>query len=107
MGARFYTINDPEFSEWVFHCMRLSSADQRRQLSANELKHLQDDDTIRRFAENESLDKRLLLMVRLGYSYSIISYPQPVDIDTVLTPVPGQYQLANKRAAIIESMIRD
>lgn len=107
MPARYFTINDPEFSEWVFHCMRLSSFDQKKELSANELKYFEKDEDIRRFAENETLDKRIMMLTRLGYSFTILGYPQTVDITKTLTPIPGQYQLANKRTAIIEQMIRD
>lgn len=107
MPARFYTINDPELSEWIFHSMRMASPQSKMALSANELKYFEDEESIRRFAEHETLDKRLLMMLRLGYSWALISWPQTVDIQETLAPIAGQYQLANKRLAIIEAMAKN
>lgn len=107
MGFNKYLINDPAFCEYVFACMKNSGNEERAQLSPLELKHFRNDGAIKLFAENATLEKRLLMLARLGISYNIVLGPDKIDMAGALKSVPGQYTVGAKKNAITEQFARD
>lgn len=75
MSTRTYLFTDPEWCEFVFNVMHTASPEQKALLDFNELKHFKNEATMRQFAENEGLEKRMLMLTRLGISFVMIAYP--------------------------------
>lgn len=84
MPSRLYTINDPLFSEYVFNCMANSSAAVRQELEPAELKHFASQKRMRQFADNETLERRLTLLERLGFSFVLCVGPEDYPVDEAL-----------------------
>jgi len=106
MAAKKYYITDTELEKYIFHVMRLSSDEQRRNLSSSELIHFRSEMNMRRFAENESLEKRLVLLTRLGHSFCVVVAPNMKDMrELYAEDVPGQYDSGEKRVAVVKKMI--
>jgi len=106
MGARFYHINDPQFSEYVFHCLRTCSLDEKQKLNPQELAYFKDEKSMRRFADNESLDKRLLMLSRIGMRFAIAIEPIEEKTDKVWDDIITQYKYASKRRELTEAMAK-
>lgn len=104
MPTRTWVVDDPALSEYVFHCMRLLPAEKKKDLNSQELLNFKNEKAMRRFAENESLDKRLLLLSRMGYSYCVVVAPTNENLDDLYKKVTSQYRSAHSRLDIIKAM---
>lgn len=102
LDNHLYYINDAELSEYFFNCMKNAGPDRKRNLNHRELKFFKDEKTMRKFADNENLDRRLLMMMRLGYNFSFVIYPEGENVGEALKQTVGQYQFADKRRKVIE-----
>jgi DNA-binding MarR family transcriptional regulator len=71
-------------------------------LNTNELQYFRSEKTIRRFADNESLEKRILMLARLGYSYCLTMAPEGSDL-TVFEDIPEQFKNGD-RLDIVRAM---
>lgn len=107
MAERYYFINDPIFGEFVFNCMVTASIEDRMGLDPQELHYFKTEHNMRRFADRESTEKRLLLLARIGIQFCIICAPKTVKVDNYLDEVFTQYQYVEKRQAITESMAKN
>lgn len=107
MAARFYFVNDPDFSEYVFHCMRLCPPEIKARLNPIELAYFKNEKEIRKFAEDQNLDKRLLMLSRIGMSYCILIGPQEVDLNPMMQGVLTQYKSAEARQEVIKAMMEN
>lgn len=107
MAEHFYLIEDPDYSEFVFNCMMESSAEERRQLSPQELQFFRTESAMRRFADNESKEKRDLLLARIGIRFCTIYAPANGRVDYMLDEVFTQYQFVEKRMAITQAMSKN
>lgn len=105
MALRKYFIKDPGLDEYIFHVMRLSSVEQRSNLNPEELFYFNREANMRQFADNETLDKRLLMLTRLGYSYTLIVSKHPADIEPLLKETGEAHTSGSARKAAIEQMI--
>lgn len=75
--AKANITHNPPYAEFVFFCMATATQEQINSLNHNERKHFLNDKTMRRFAENESENRRDFMLTRLGIT-SIRIYG-PVD----------------------------
>lgn len=107
MPKRHYHVNDPAFSEYVFHVMRLCPAEKKKDLNPLELEHFRSEKNIRKFADDESLDKRLLMLSRIGISYCLVVAPVDNNIDPILEGVTSQYRSKASRKDIVEAMAKN
>lgn len=104
MASRFYCINIPAFSEYLYNFMKKTPAERKYDLEPEELRHFRNDESIYRFCHNESLDKRLLMLTRIGGSFCVVVAKEDAEIEPILDEVPEQYQSAKKRLEIVRQM---
>lgn len=107
MGERLYHIADPDFGEFVFNCMATASTEDRRELSPQELLHFATKRAIRRFADNETMERRLLMLARLGIQFCVICAPKTADIGAMLDEARTQYMFVEKRLALTQAMAKN
>lgn len=106
MAQKMYLINSPEFSEYVFYVLSTTPKESLLTLTSKELAYFKDLKTMRRFADNETLEKRLLLLAKLEVPFClVVGKRKPVD--TVLEQVYTQYRYLEKRKALIDAMARE
>lgn len=103
--GKFYLFNDPDFSLYVFHCMHTASQSQRNELDPIEIKHFTNERTMRRFADNESLEKRLLMLSRLGIHFTVTLTADIPGYGELLPKIADQYKKGADREDLIKAMI--
>ncbi len=106
MPERQYFINDPDFCEFVYNCMATASTEERMNLNVGELTNFKSKSTMRRFADNESTEKRLLLLARIGIQFCVICAPKSYPVTGLLDEVVTQYKIVEKRQALTEAMAK-
>lgn len=106
MPQKMYLINDPEFSEYVYFVMSTTPQEVLMKLNAKELSYFKDKLVMRRFADNETFEKRLLLLAKLEVPFClVVGKRKPVD--QVLEEIYTQYQYVEKRKALTQAMARE
>jgi hypothetical protein len=86
--------------------MRTCSKEEKLGLNRQELAYFKDEKAMRRFADNESLDKRVLLLTRIGIRFAVILESDKEDTDKEWAAVISQYKYASKRREITEAMAK-
>lgn len=108
MPTIMYRITDPAFCEFVFHCMQNVSKDVLLELSPAELRWFDSKIKMRRFADKETLEKRLLLLARMGVSYTVVLAADKSKASTILEKtIPDTFRIVKDRAALIKQMHKD
>lgn len=104
MPQRMYLISNPQFAEFVFNCMATATAEAKRKLNATELKYFSSPKSMRKFADNESMEKRNLLLSRLGINFCTFYAPANFPVGPMLDDIKDSYFDAAKRKDVIEAM---
>jgi hypothetical protein len=82
--------------------------EQKALMGFNEIKYFKSQRSMRIFAENESLDKRLLMLARLGYTFAVTVCPiDKLDVlEDVLAQTKNQYKQGKggTRKELIQTM---
>lgn len=100
-----YLINSPELSEYVFYVMSTTPQEDKLRLTGKELAYFKDQQTMRRFADNETMEKKLLLLAKLEVPYCLV-IGERHNVEMVLDEVFTQYKYMEKRKALTEAMAR-
>lgn len=107
MGDRIYYIaTDPAFSEYVYFVMKKASPEQRGRLNPRELACFRSDKAIRDFADNETLERRMLMLTRLGLSWTMCLHTDKVDFDEMFKEYNVDYTFAQKNKDMVKSLKR-
>jgi hypothetical protein len=105
MPQKMYLINDPAFSEYVFNVMASASPEIKSKLNSRELLFFKNKITMKRFADRETLERRMLMLAQLEVPYCLL-FGQPRDFEIVNSDIYTQYNYAEKKKAIIEAMAK-
>lgn len=108
MAGRSYFLNDPQLSEYVFHAMRMCPLEKKKELSQYELQYFKNEKAMRRFADYESMEKRLVMLNRIGISFALVVAPMDETdaVDEVMQKVTSQYRSGESRKDIVETMAK-
>lgn len=106
MPKRFYLVNDPAFSEYVFNVLVQVPKKIILELSDKEQIIFRSHVNMRKFADNESNEKRLLLLSRIGISYCMLFGPDKTDFDKLLEDTTATYEDPKARLQIIDQMAK-
>lgn len=104
MATHHYLISLPVFNEFVFFCMKNASPEQKARLNPMELRPFHTVRKMRDFADNESTERKLLLLARLGRSFAVMIHSDKTELEEVFDGVDTQYHYAGKRAKVIKLM---
>lgn len=107
MGSRMYHITHPDLNEFFFNAMRLATKEELQRLNITERTYFKNEKAIRRFADNESLDKKLLMLTRLGYQYTLFIKPIKAAIQPLLEKISVQYTEVTTRKQLVEYMAQN
>jgi hypothetical protein len=99
-----FIIPDEGLAQYVYHCMAMATEEQKRNLSHSEIAHMRSEAHMRKFSENGSLDARLSMLVRLGYSACVVVGDPKQDYNPVFAELLTQSDFPMKRLAITEAM---
>ncbi len=105
MPQKMYMINLPEFAEYVYFVMSTTPQEILIKLNSKELFYFKDKKIMRRFADNETLEKRLLLLAKLEVPFCVVVGKRK-NVDNVLDEIYTQYKFIEKRKALIDAMAR-
>lgn len=105
MAQKMYLINSPEFSEYMYFVMSTTPLENKLKLTTKELSYFKDLPTMRKFADNETLEKRMLLLAKLEIPYCLVIGERP-NVETALDEIYTQFKYVEKRQALTEAMAR-
>ena len=105
MPQKMYLINSPEFSEYVFFAMSTAPQEAKLKLTSKELEYFKDLKTMRRFADNETMEKRLLLLAKLEIPFCLVM-GERTNVEHALDEIYTQYKYVEKRKALTDAMAR-
>lgn len=106
MPRRYYLINTPEFSEYVFHVMSTAPKEVLTKLSTREMMYFKDKRAMRRFSDFETAEKRLQLLAKIEIPFCIVvGKREPTNM--ILDEIATQYKYVGKRKTMIEAMSRE
>lgn len=74
---------DPSFSEYAFNVMHSATDEQKRSLTFREIYHFRDDVSIRRFVDDNSFERILYMLARLGSTWTIVVSAEHPTVDVV------------------------
>lgn len=104
MPQRKYILNDPDFCEYVYNCLVNVPKEELANLSTSELSIFKTKTTMRKFADNESLEKRLLLLSRIHIPFTVVCAPREVDMVEITENFSDQFIDPKRRELIIKKM---
>lgn len=107
MPKRFYYVNDPAFGEYVYNCLINTSKEDILQLDDKERNIFRSKSNMRRFADNEGLEKRLLLLARLKISFCVVCAPLLNQVDKIIEKSLEVHDQPKARVSLMETMARD
>lgn len=98
-----YLVNDPAFSEYVFHVMSNTTRQQIMKLGMAERRHFKTPLVTRNFADKASIEQRLYMLCRLNKSFTIVVCPDEIELESILE-VLEHPEHPSKRLTTIEKM---
>lgn len=105
MGKIKYQVDSAEFGEFVFNYLSNVPKDKILELNDSaDIAIFRSTRTIRKFSFDETLDRRLCLLVKLGLRISLGIMPDNLITDSVELEVITQNKFIEKRLALIEKM---
>lgn len=99
-------IYSPSFQEMAFRKLKNSTAEERENLSTEELKIFKNEYTIQKFCKEEMMERVLYILTRLGKSWTLRVEEDQFDADMVEFNSIDQYQYPLKRVDITEATSR-
>ncbi len=106
MAQKLYKINLPEFSQFVYHVMATTPMEVRLKLTSQEIVYFANEASMKRFSDQETLEKKLLLLAKLEVPFCVVVGKRP-QVDSVTDQLYNQYKYVQKRKALIEAMARE
>lgn len=97
----------PVLNEYFFNLMATANDHQKSILNFNELRHFRSPEAIRRFVDNESLDRKMLLIARLGFSFTFTIHDDGFDVPALFDKVKDQAREAGARVQLIENQVKE
>lgn len=94
---------DACLSKYIFHVLSTLRDDQKSELSEIELRILGNEKTIKRFADNATLEQKYSLLQKVGIEFQMFFKKRDADI-SFLKDVDYQYRDVNKRLDIVKKM---
>lgn len=96
-----YRIAHKGFSEYVYRTLKGLSADQRKELTDDDLKIVKSTATINEFATYEQLDRQLLMLTKVGVNWTIRLGGRDESVDQLEFASLDQFDFPEKRMDII------
>lgn len=75
-----YSVNTQGFAEYVYFSMKTASLNTRAKLSDPDLAHFKTPASMKKFALKESMENRLDMLTKLGKSFTVLLYADPIDV---------------------------
>ena len=109
MSNRRYFIYDRSFSEYVYRCMKSATVDQKKRMSAKDLVHMASESAMNRFVHEESLDRLLTMITKLGKEWTLRVFEegQEEKTDELEFNSLNQYQFPEKRIELINVLAKE
>lgn len=107
MAHSKYIINDPDLTEFIYNCLATATDDQKKKLNAYELQNFKTKRIMKRFAETQPLEKRMLLLAKMGIGHCLVFGDRSTDYTTIFSEIITQSAYAKKRLTIVEAMSRN
>ena len=101
------TIRIPALNEFIFQVMRNATPVQKKNLDDTDKLIFRSPGAIRKFANEATLDKQQVMLVKLGYSFTIFIAPGAEELDEVVLLTYDQYLTEEKHANVIEATARN
>lgn len=107
MPKRLYKINDPDFSQFLFEAMSRVPKKILAELDDKELRIFRNQKTMRRFADNDGWEEKILLLARIGISFTMTFAPLESRLDELMEKVQDDNLDKSDRLSLIKAMAED
>lgn len=105
MGKRyFHAVTDPAFAAFVYYHMKHITPEVRAKLNPEERAYFRDERTMRKFANNNTLERRILMLTRIGVSWNMTFFTGKTDLDLAMKEIDEDYSYAEKMADLTRMM---
>ncbi len=95
-----YRIDDPYFSEFVFHCITTASRQSKLRVPFDLDKFVKTQSAAKGFAEKASLEQRLVMLSRLGINWKIWLAPQDGMDKKIMVETLEKYKEDNRLESV-------
>lgn len=102
-SRKYSMLRVPELDEFIFTCLKYMPDDARMKLAPMELKMLRSDVYVRKFSSEQTLERKMFLMAKLGFGFHLIFYPKDLDW-TIFERIEDQVRSPENRVAVIKEM---
>ena len=103
MSNTRYRIYNKPFSEYVYRTLRNLTADQKANLSDEDLKILKNATTISNFANDEQLDRLLIVLTKTGKTWVLYVGNESEDATQLSFAAVDQFDSEEKRLDVIQA----
>ncbi len=94
-----------KWSEYFFNIFSNLTHEQKLRLDASEKYLFRSEMSIRRFADQGTLEEKVVILTKLGYDWFFGLYPVGKDLPAVMKKAYRQHTIKNTRAEVIQDMI--
>jgi len=101
---RKYIIQDPNFCEYVFHCISNATQQQKNNVPFGFEEYVHHPNMIKKLATEYSLDRRLLILTKLGYDWKLYIAPMGEISKEEIKNAVQEYK-EKRRHSVIDRMI--
>jgi hypothetical protein len=105
MPKRNLAFFDPKHNQWLFDVLVNLTMEQKSKLNTRELRELRSKSTIKKFVATGNLEKKLILLTKLGVEWNILFYvPNKFSTD-IIKQAYRQYAI-KASADTVEKMVK-
>lgn len=105
VNKKLFFVDIPSFNEFVFHVMKTANPRLKINMTMPELKLFKNDATIHKFANSELIDRKIVMLAKLGISFQCVFKPESTLLeDDVLENIEQQWASGDERNNRITKM---
>lgn len=101
---KVFLVSDPAFAQYVYYKMVNCPPLVRGRLNPAEQRYFRSKDAMRKFATDETFERRILLLTRMGVRWSVVMYEETADLDLMYKEVDENYTFTRKNLDLMNLM---